>query len=329
MKKKCVVIIPALNEEKTIGTVIDRIPKTMFADEVYSEVVVIDDGSTDSTRAIALEHGARVLSNKTPQGVGSAFGKGVREAIRLKADYAVNIDGDGQMIPEDIPKLLEPIMNGAADMVTASRFMKKEFVPTMPKIKLWGNKKVAQIVSFIIGMRYYDVACGFRAYSKETLCWLNLTGKFTYTQETFLNLAKHPQIRIEEIPIEIRGEREHGKSRVASNVFKYAWKSGKIIINAFKEYKPIKFFGSIAAVLIILACLLEIIFFSHFFATGYFKGYLWAGLSGAFLLLVALLCLIIMVISDTMAHIIYNQEEQLYFARMNSYYNDNEEEWTA
>lgn len=324
--KKCVVIIPALNEEKTIGIVIDAIPKRLYNDTVEVEVLVVNDGSTDKTGEISAAHGANVIHNDKPQGVGSAFGKGVRWVLKHKADFAVNIDADGQMNPADIPKILTPVFEGKADMVTASRFKNEEYIPDMPKVKLWGNHKVAQIVSGIIGKRYYDVACGFRAYNRESLLWLNLNGKFTYTQESFLSLANRREIRIEEIPVQIRGEREYGKSRVASNVLKYAFKSGSIILKAFKDYKPIKFWGGAIGILTFMAAVLEIIFFVHFFRTGQFSGYLWAGLSGAFFLLLACFCLIIMLVSDVLARVISNQEELLYYSRMDAYYKREEHE---
>lgn len=319
---KCIVIIPALNEEKTIAGVLDAVPVSLFDGKVYLEKVVVDDGSTDLTSRIAEEHGASVIRHGTPQGVGSAFWSGIREALRRKADFAVNIDADGQMDPRDIEKLLEPIVEGKADMVTASRFKNPDYIPGMPSVKLWGNRQVARIVSNIVGKKYYDVACGFRAYSKDTMLRLNLKGRFTYTQETFLNLANKREIRIVEVPLEIRGEREFGKSRVASNVLKYAVKSGSIILGAFKDYKPIKFFGSLSLLFLGMGGVLEIIFFVHFFMTGMFSGYLWAGLTGAFCAVVSILLAVMMMVSDTLSKIIMNQEELLYFSKKREYYGD-------
>ena len=239
--KTCVVIIPALNEEKTIGTVIDAVPKTLFSGEVALKVLVVNDGSTDRTEAIAKVHGADVIHHDSPQGVGASFSDAIQEALKRRADYAVNIDADGQMDPKDIEKLLSPIYAGEQDMVTASRFMDKDKEPQMPSIKRWGNDRVAEIVSFIVGKKFYDVSCGFRAYNREALLRLNLFGKFTYTQETFINLATSGHIRIMEVPVEIRGVREFGTSRVASSIMKYAIRSGSIMLSAFKDYHPIRF----------------------------------------------------------------------------------------
>ncbi|MFH2105268.1 MAG: glycosyltransferase family 2 protein, partial [Parcubacteria group bacterium] len=131
---KLVVIIPAYNEAKTIATVINKIPRDLAGvDRV--EVVVINDGSTDQTAKLAQEVGAVVVSLKQNQGVGGAFSAGMKAALKRKAGVIVNIDADGQFNPQDIPKLVSPILQGEADFVTCSRFKDKELVPTMPALK--------------------------------------------------------------------------------------------------------------------------------------------------------------------------------------------------
>jgi len=120
-RQKLVVMIPAYNEEKTIGKVITEIPRKI--DGVFEVLVlVIDDGSTDKTAEISLGHGVKVFSNSKNQGVGTTFYKGVKAALKEKADIIVNIDADGQFNSKDIPTLIEPILKGSADFVTASRF---------------------------------------------------------------------------------------------------------------------------------------------------------------------------------------------------------------
>lgn len=324
--EKCIVIIPALNEEKTIGQVIDAVPESLFDGHVKLEVVVINDGSTDQTAEKAAKHGAFVISHTLPQGVGASFSAGVKEALRRKAAYAVNIDADGQMNPVDIEKLLKPIVGGVADMVTASRFKDRELIPKMPRVKRWGNNRVAQVVSMIVGRKYYDVSCGFRAYNRETLLRLNLRGKFTYTQETFISLANNNHIRIEEVPVEIRGEREYGKSRVASSVFRYGIRSGSIILSAFKDYHPIRFFGGIAFVFLLAGLIFEGIFLGHYIVTGYFSNYLWAGLTGAFMALSAMIFFVLMILSDTLGKLVKTEDEILYYNKLNTYYSDSMED---
>ena len=322
--EKCVVIIPALNESQTIGAVIDAVPKRLFDGNVGLEVVVVNDGSTDGTAEIAKAHGAYVISHDSPQGVGASFFEGIREALKRQADYAVNIDGDGQMNPMDIEKLLLPIYGGKGDMATASRFMNKDKIPRMPAVKRWGNDRVAEIVSFIVGKKYYDVSCGFRAYNKEALLRLNLFGKFTYTQETFINLATCGHIKIIEVPIEIRGVREFGTSRVASSILRYAVRSGSIMLSAFKDYHPVRFFGGLSLISFLIGVVFESIMVVHYIRIGAFRDYLWAGLIGAFMAMAAMIFLILMVVSDSLRKMRRTEEEILYLNKFDVYYKKEE-----
>ena len=103
-------------------------------------------------------------------------------------------------------------------------------------MKIWGNHRMAQIVSYLTGKRMYDVSCGFRAYSREALLQLVLTGRFTYTQETLLDLASKGLV-IDEMPMVVRGEREFGKSRVAQS-WRYGTKTMGIIFGVIRDYRP-------------------------------------------------------------------------------------------
>lgn len=308
------IIIPCLNEEATIKNIIEKIPSRFSGiDEV--KVLVVDDGSTDNTPLIAKESGAIVLSHKKNQGVGVAFHSGVERAIRMGADIVVNMDGDGQFNPDDIQVLINPIIKGKADCVTASRFMKKEYIPQMPEIKKWGNIKMASLISFLTGKKYHDVSCGFRAYSIETLLKLNLFGKFTYTQETFLDLA-FKGIEILEVPLKIRGEREHGKSRVVKSIFNYAVNTAKIILRSSRDYKPLKFFSFFASIFFVLSFIFGSFFFYHYATTGMFSGHLWAGFSSGFLLLFSFLFFLSGLIGDMLVRIRNNQEKLLYYEKL-------------
>ena len=113
------------------------------------------------------------------------------------------------------------------DFLNKDPFKNPEYYPVMTKTKFFGNRIMSFLINKIVGHKFYDVSCGFRAYSKNALLRLNLFGEFTYTQETFLDLA-FKKISIIEVPIKVKGIREHGKSRVASNLFRYAFQTSKI-----------------------------------------------------------------------------------------------------
>lgn len=310
---KLCVMLPALNEAATIASVIGRIPRRIPGlDEVV--VLVIDDGSTDRTRELALEAGAIVISQPENMGLGMAFQTGVEKALDLESDILVNIDADGQFNPEDIPLLLQPILAGRAEFVSASRFMNPDFYPEMSRVKFWGNRMMSLLVSTLVGRRFYDVSCGFRAYARDALLRLNLFGDFTYTQETFLDLS-FKKTRIVEVPVRIRGTREFGRSRIASNLFQYAGRSGKIIFRSFRDYKPMRVFGAMAAAMFLLAVVLILFLGAHYLRTGEFSPHKWAGFLAGFLFIVGSLTFITGLIADMLARQRINQERMLYLLK--------------
>jgi glycosyltransferase involved in cell wall biosynthesis len=299
------VAIPAYNEEQKIGQVIETIPG--FVDHV----LVIDDGSSDKTVEIAQNYGAQIVSHKNNQGVGAAFNTGVKTILNMEVDIMVNIDADGQFNPNDIEKLVTPIIENKADFVTASRFIDKAYKPKMSKVKFLGNKLMSRFISKLTKQKFYDVSCGFRAYSKETLQRLNLFGDFTYTQETFIDLA-FKNIAIFELPVEVKGKREHGKSKVASNLFRYGIQTLKIIIRTFRDYKPFRLFGYASLITFFLGLVFAIFLAFHYFNSGSFSPHKWSGFLSGFLIILALIFILIGFILDMFARMRYNQEEILF-----------------
>lgn len=244
---KLVVTIPALNEEKTIYQVVTGVPRDIEGvSEV--EVIVVNDGSTDRTPEEALRAGAIVVSLPGKGGLGHVFRTGLERAMRRGADIIVNIDGDGQFNPGDIRKLIQPLLEDKADFVTCSRFSDPALRPTMPIVKYYGNQWVTSMINWICGgTKFTDVSCGFRAFNREAAYRLTLFGRFTYTQECFIDLFSKG-LRMAEVPLKVRGVREHGKSRIASSIVKYATNSFPIILRAMRDIQPLKFFGGIAAI---------------------------------------------------------------------------------
>jgi glycosyltransferase involved in cell wall biosynthesis len=317
MDHKLVVIIPALNEAKTIGDVISAIPKNIPG-IASTQVIVINDGSTDATPTIAAEYGALVVSHSQPQGVGAAFHTGIHNALLNGADIIVNIDADGQFNPADIPKLIATMLSGQADFVTATRFARAEFMPQMPAIKKWGNRRVTHMVNFITGKKFTDVSCGFRAYSREAALRLTLFGKFTYTQETLIDAA-FKNLSIVEVPLLIKGEREHGQSRVASNLWRYAGKSASIMLLAARDYKPFYFFGVPGLILVILGAIAGIFLLIHYLATGQTAPFRNLVTVSGIALIIGFLLLFISMLADMMRRNRLLLEQSLYLARKQFY----------
>lgn len=309
---RLLVAIPCLNEAATIGDVISRIPKSVQGIAEIM-VLVVDDGSTDETADIAVAHHADVIRHHINRGVGAAFHSAISYAVDHNFDVMVNIDGDRQFDPADIPKLLAPILKKQADMVTASRFKDRDLSPKMPPAKLVGNYMMSFLISKLCGQHFADVSCGFRAYSREALLQINLLGHFTYTQETFLDLVSK-KLRIVEVPIRVVYF-EDRQSRVARSIPRYALNTATIILRIYRDYFPLKFFMAIAGVFMLPALLFGAIFFGNFLVTGGFSGYLYAGFLSGFFIVISLGFALVAIVVDMLDRIRVNQERILYLLK--------------
>ncbi len=314
---KLVVIIPALNEEQTIGQVIRAIPSHIEGIS-HQEIIVINDGSTDATASIAREAGATVMTHSLNQGVGVALQTGIKQALAAGADIIVNIDGDGQFQSADIPQLIAPIKEGKADFVSTTRFADPALLPHMPAIKIWGNIWMTRIINFITGQKFTDVSCGFRAYSREAALRLSLFGKFTYTQETFVDFA-FKGIRMAEVPLLVRGERQHGTSRVANNVWRYGFKAASIIFYAALDYRPFYFIGVPGLVVILLGIIGGMFLLIHYLFTGQTYPYRsLVSISGQFLI-IGFIIFFMSLLAEMMKRNRRQLEEMLYLQRAATY----------
>lgn len=314
---KLVVILPALNEAATVGRVVQALPRAIpGVDEV--EAIVIDDGSTDATAETARAAGARVISFGRNRGLGRAFAAGIEAALAAGADLIVNIDADGQFDPGTIPELIRPLLEGKAEFATCTRFARKELVPQMPWLKRWGNAVLAWGISRLTGRRFTDVACGYRAYTRETALRLNLFGDFTYTQETFLDLVRK-QVPMTEVPLPVRGEREFGQSRIADSLLRYGLRAGSIILLALRDTRPLTFFGSIGAGVSLLGVLAGGFVASHWLATGHTSPYQSLVTVSALLLILGFLLIVLALVADMLGRLRRNQEEILYLQKKSNF----------
>lgn len=304
---RLLVSVPALDEEETVAAVVRGIPR-QIAGIGRVDVLVVDDGSRDRTAERAREAGAEVIRHERTRGVGAAFQTGLAHGVDTGADLFVSIDADGQFDPADIPRLVEPVAAGRADFASGSRFVDPALVPEMPAVKRWGNRMMSRLISRLAGQRFYDVSCGLRCYSRAAALQLHLLGRFTYTQEVFLNLA-FKQLRIVEVPIRVRGSRAVGESRVAASIWRYALRSAQIILRCYRDYHPLRFFGGIALGLAVPGVGLGVFLLHHYLETGQLTPHKWAGFASATLIGLALLVLQMGVIGDMLTrHRVYLEE---------------------
>lgn len=263
---KLVVILSAFNEVATVAEVVNRIPRTLAGVDT-TEVIVVDDGSTDQTVPAARSAGARVISHGKNRGVGVAFRTGIAHALKHGADFIVHLDADGQFNPADITHLLNPLFEERADIATCTRFANGALPKNMPPIKVWGNRRLTALVNWLTGERFTDVSCGFRALTREAALRLTLFGRFTYTQEMFID-AVAKDLRIMEVPLPVRSERAAGSSRVYANAWNYAARSAAILFRSFRDHSPLRVFGSAAATVGGLGVAVAAFVLAHWLRTG-------------------------------------------------------------
>jgi glycosyltransferase involved in cell wall biosynthesis len=303
--------IPAYNEEKSIAGVIRLLPRAV-AGATSIDVVVVDDGSSDATGELANEAGALVIRHGHNRGLGEAFQTLVRHALAVRADVLVTLDGDGQFNSADIPKLVEPVFEGRALVTTASRFADPALVPQMPWIKKWGNARVAGLVNMLTGRRYRDVSCGFRAYSREALLRMTVYQSFTYTHETFLDLAAKG-VPIVEVPLAVRGVREFGQSKMASSVLRYGFRTARIMLLTYRDQRPLRLCATFAIPLMAIG--LALLAWSYLNLRDSGSWLKWAALTGGGAIGVGIATLFLGFMADIATRLRRNQEEILYWLR--------------
>lgn len=298
------------DEAATIGELLDRIPKKLKGINTI-ERWVIDDGSIDGTAEMAKKHGAHVVSDGVSKRLASRFRQATEIALSRGADIMVNIDGDLQFTPEEIPDIIKPVVAGEADFVAADRFTDRDTgkirrPENMPAAKYWGNKLGAAIVGRLSGQKFRDVTCGFRAYNRDALYALNLHSTYTYTQESFQVLAMK-RFRIVSVPVSIKYFKGR-KSRVVRSFTSFLFSSGLNILRAYRDYAPLKFFGTLGNVFFVVGLIGLTFALVHWIVAGSISPYKFMGLGGLYFVSFALVVWVIGIVADMFDRMLGNQE---------------------
>jgi glycosyltransferase involved in cell wall biosynthesis len=205
--RRVAVVIPAKDEGATIGALLDGISGVSVPGYDLHPIVV-DDGSTDATASIARGRGASVVSHPENRGLGAAVRTGLRAAVDAGAVAVAYLDADLEYAPEDIPKLLEPVLSGRADYVLGSRF--RGGVRGMRLYRRVGNYAFTALLVVLTGARITDGQTGMRAFSREAADRAEIVHDYNYAQVLTLDLLRKG-FRLEEVPIRYK-VREHGES---------------------------------------------------------------------------------------------------------------------
>jgi glycosyltransferase involved in cell wall biosynthesis len=207
--KVLAVVVPAKDEEATLGELLDRVARVTVPGHVLRPIVV-DDGSADRTSEVARERGAAVVRHAENRGLGAAVRTGLGAAVEAGASVVAYLDADLEYYPEDIPGLVEPILAGRADYALGSRFLGG--ARGMRLYRRLGNYAFTALLALLTGCGISDGQSGMRAFSREAAARAEIIHDYNYAQVLTLDLVRKG-FRLEEVPIRYR-VREHGESFV-------------------------------------------------------------------------------------------------------------------
>ena len=292
---KLVIQIPCFNEENTLKTTLDAIPKSFCAiDEV--EILIIDDGSNDNTSKVALDWGvSKVVSFKKNLGLARAFACGLNSALAMNADIIVNLDADNQYCADDIQKLIDPILEKKADIVIGSRPIEniKHFSPVKKMLQKLGSF----VMKKVSGVNVDDAPSGFRAFSSYAARQINIFDNYTYTLETIIQ-AQRKGLSIVCVPIRVNDELR--PSRLVKNNIDYIRRSIFTMLRMLIIYRPFRFFAFVGSLVFFVSIILALRFL-YFYLTGDGSGHIQSLILCAILAIVSFLCALLAIISDLLA----------------------------
>jgi glycosyltransferase involved in cell wall biosynthesis len=248
---KLIIQIPCYNEAATLAIALQQLPRAVAGfDQV--EWLIIDDGSSDETRRVAMENGVDYIVGFTKnQGLARAFILGLDACIERGADVIVNTDADNQYNAADIPKLTAPILNGQADMVIGARPILGIEHFSAPKKFL--QRLGSHVVRLASKTAIPDAPSGFRAISRDAAMKLNVFNEYTYTLETIIQAGKK-DMAVTSVAIRVNDDLR--PSRLVKSISSYIRHSIVTIIRIFVVYKPFRFFMTLGATLFFLGLLL-------------------------------------------------------------------------
>lgn len=292
---KLIVQIPCFNEQESLAEAVRAIPRAVAGFE-HVEVLVIDDGSTDSTAEVARAAGAdHIVRHRSNRGLAAAFRTGLDASLRLGADVIVNTDADNQYDAADIPALVAPILDGRADMVVGDRRPGElaHFSATKRLLQRLGSASVRRASGVEVG----DAVSGFRALSREAAVKINVVSTFSYTIETLIQ-AGRSRLAVASVPVRSRPTAR--SSRLFTSVPRFVERSLGTMLRVYTMYHPLRVFLAIGG-LLVFAGSLPILRFMYYWFEGASQGKVQSLVIGGVLVIVGFVAALVGVVADLIA----------------------------
>jgi glycosyltransferase involved in cell wall biosynthesis len=258
---KLVIQIPCYNEEASLPITVAALPRALPGIDAV-EYLVVDDGSSDRTVAVARDLGVHHVVSVPHRGLARAFMTGLEASIHAGADIIVNTDADNQYCADDIVKLVEPILLGRAEMVVGARPIAaiEHFSPVKKLLQKLGSWAV-RVAS---GTSVLDAPSGFRAMTRGAAMQLKVFSEYSYTLETIIQ-AGRKGMAIESVPI--RTNRDLRPSRLVRSIGSYVRRSLITIVRIFMTYRPLRFFLLLGALVFGVGFVIGIRFLWFYFSS--------------------------------------------------------------
>ena len=292
---KLIIQIPCYNEAETLEVALNDLPRKLDGvDEI--EYLIINDGSHDNTVEVAKRWGVHhVVNFKQNKGLAKGFVAGLDGCLRCGADIIVNTDADNQYCGDDIAALIQPILDGEADMVIGERPIDdtEHFSYVKKKLQHFGSWVVRKASHTVIP----DAPSGFRAFSREAAMRMNVVNDYTYTLETIVQAGRE-KIAVTSVPIHTNAELR--PSRLFKSIWGYVKKSILTILRAFMMYKPLMCFTLLAIPSIVVGLGIGIRFL-YFLANGTGNGHIQSLILACTLIIIGFLTFMIGLVADVIA----------------------------
>jgi glycosyltransferase involved in cell wall biosynthesis len=292
---KVIIQIPCFNEAEQLPATLRDLPQGIpGVDEL--EWLIVDDGSTDDTVAVARANGVdHIVRFTAHKGLAAAFQAGLDACLKLGADVIVNTDADNQYRGSDIPKLVQPIIAGTADLVVGDRRVSEidEFSPVKKTLQHVGSAVVRRFSDTTIP----DVTSGFRAYSREAALQVQVVSKFTYALETIIQAGKM-FVAIDSVPISTNPMTR--ESRLFSSMWQYVRRNALSILRVYTMYEPLRVFAIAAGLVAAVGAVIWGRFF-YYLVTGDGHGHVQSLILGATMLVIAVQLAALGVLADVLA----------------------------
>ena len=319
---KLIIQIPCYNEADTLPETLAQLPRDIHG-FTSVEILVIDDGSEDETANVALQSGAdHVIRLERHSGLAFAYTRGLDAALGLGADVIVNTDADNQYPGSEIVKIVQPILEGKAEMVIGDRGVGtlEHFSPTKRFLQKLGSK----VVSATAGFKITDATSGFRAITREIALQTLVLSNYSYTLETLIQAGA---MRVNVVFVPIKTNPPTRPSRLFRSVRNYISNSTKTIVRSFAMYRALKVFTWFSVLLLGMGLALGIRFL-YFFVQGMGGGHIQSLILTAVLLIVGFLTFLIGLLADLVSFNRKILEEILYRERRRDADGPDESDWS-